>query len=50
MEIYRILLGKFQWQTRRIHEALDLVLKRPLRCTLLHNVHVYRDSKDDMFL
>ncbi len=49
-ELYRILSLNFLWPPRRIREALSVVLKRKLRVTLQHNVHICRDPKDDMFL
>jgi len=49
-EIYRILGLNFLWPQRRVREALAVVLKRQIRVTLPHNVHVCRDPKDEMFL
>ncbi|MBB5058485.1 putative PIN family toxin of toxin-antitoxin system [Granulicella aggregans] len=49
-EIFRILITKFHWPARRVRQALDVAMKRSIRCVLQHNVHVCRDPKDNMFL
>ena len=33
-----------------MRQALDVAIKRSVRCQLQHNVHVCRDPKDNMFL
>jgi uncharacterized protein len=49
-ELLRILMTKFHWPARRVRQALDVAIKRSIRCELQYNVHVCRDSKDNMFL
>ncbi len=33
-----------------MQQALNVAMKRSIRCVLQHNVHVCRDPKDNMFL
>jgi putative PIN family toxin of toxin-antitoxin system len=49
-EVFETLVEKFRWPSQRAHEAIRLVLKNSIRYSLLQNVQLCRDPKDNMFL
>jgi uncharacterized protein len=49
-EIYRVLTGKFRWESSQAHAALKTLLARAIRGRLDGKVKACRDPKDDMFL
>jgi len=49
-EIQRVLTTRFAWEAHMASAALDRVMKRSVRVTLLGTIRICRDPKDDMLL